>query len=128
MIRQQFDIDYYWRVVVYYNVDYNFFGIIANELKEAGLSLKNLHILYIYMKSGYAKAVTYSDLQECISIVVFNKHDSEKDYINSLVHEAEHIKQAMLEAYSVEDKGEPPAYTIGYLVERMWSTFKKLLT
>ncbi len=35
------------------------------------------------------------------------------DYINSIVHEAEHIKQAMLKAYRVEDKGEPPAYTIG---------------
>ena len=30
------------------------------------------------------------------------------------------MKQAMLEAYDVRDKGEPPAYTIGYLVAKMY--------
>lgn len=33
----------------------------------------------------------------------------------------------MLDAYSVEDSGEPPAYTIGYLVGRMYEGFKKLI-
>ena len=49
------------------------------------------------------------------------------DYIDSVVHEAEHVKQAMLKAYHVEDIGEPPAYTIGYLVGRMWEAFKQFL-
>lgn len=33
----------------------------------------------------------------------------------------------MLEAYHVEDEGEAPAYTIGYLVGKMWELAKKLL-
>jgi len=37
------------------------------------------------------------------------------------------IKQAMLEAYEVENSGEPPAYTIGYLVEKMWKVFSKVV-
>ena len=49
------------------------------------------------------------------------------DYINSIVHEAEHVKQAMLRTYMIEDKGEPPAYTIGYLVERMCEGFEEVI-
>ena len=75
-----------------------------------------------------AKAFTISNTSKHISIVGFNKHDDELDYINSIVHEAEHIKQAMLEAYSVDDKDEPPAYTIGYLIMRMYDTFKDIIT
>jgi len=51
--------------------------------------------------------------------VIFGRHGDVYNYINSIVHEAEHVKQAMLKAYDVEDRGEPPAYTIGYLVMRM---------
>ena len=54
----------------------------------------------------------------CLS-VSFYKHSDKYDYINSIVHEAEHIKQHMLKAYNVDDFGEAPAYTIGYLVMMM---------
>jgi hypothetical protein len=33
----------------------------------------------------------------------------------------------MLYAYEVEDAGEPPAYTIGYLVMRMYGVFKNIV-
>ena len=33
--------------------------------------------------------------------------------------EAEHIKQAMLEVYDVEDEGEAPAYTVGYIAMKI---------
>lgn len=78
------------------------------------------------MSTGRAKAVTYNSIEKHMSIVLFNRHRNQTDYINSIVHEAEHIKQAMLEAYKVEDVGEPPAYTIGYLVGRMWKVYHKL--
>jgi hypothetical protein len=42
------------------------------------------------------------------------------------VHEAEHVKQALLRAYSVDDIGENAAYTIGYIVSRMYSIFKNI--
>lgn len=71
------------------------------------------------MKRRKAKAVTLSNRLTHISVVVFNKHKNKLDYINSIVHEAEHVKQAMLIAYNVEDAGEPPAYTIGFIVMKM---------
>ena len=128
MIKQVFNVENYWKVVVYYSVDYHFFGVIAEDLLDIGFSLRSIDSLYDIMHSGKAKAVTCSSPHNHISIVLFNHHETKGDYINSIVHEAEHIKQSMLKAYNVSDSGEPPAYTIGYLVGRMWEVVgKKLL-
>lgn len=121
-----FDVESYWRVIVFYNVDYDFFNEIWKLLKKAGASKKTVRLIYRTMSAGKAKAVTYNSIGKHMSIVLFSKHRNQADYINSIVHEAEHIKQAMLEAYKVEDVGEPPAYAIGYLVGRMWKVYHKL--
>ena len=120
MIRQEIDVDGYWKVVVYYDVDYDLFDVAADELLKAGLSRRELGRLYRKMSSGRAKAVTFSNEEERVSVVLLNRHRSLTDYVNSIVHEAEHVKQAMLRGYDVEDEGEEPAYTVGYLVGRMW--------
>jgi hypothetical protein len=126
MIKQVFNVESYWKVIVYYDVDYNFFDIIATEFRKYSASISFINDIYSIMSQGKAKAVTYSNIDKHISIVLFNRHSSREDYINSLVHEAEHIKQAMLDAYKVKDEGEPPAYTIGYLVMKMWKTFNHI--
>lgn len=126
MTRQVFCVESYWKVVVYYNVDYGLFDVICSDLKGNGASEHVVDMMYRRMRYGGAKAVTYSSLDKRVSIVLFNGHSSMEDYINSIVHEAEHIKQAMLDVYNVIDEGEPPAYTVGYLVMMMWKVFGNL--
>lgn len=143
MRRQVIDVDGYWKVIVYYDMDYSLFDYVVRDVKKEFLSLKSnfkaltmgayydgvmeeLEEVYVWMRSGMAKAVTYSNLERHVSIVLFNRHRDRGDYLNSLVHEAEHVKQAMLLAYDIEDRGEEPAYTIGYLVERMWREWRKV--
>ena len=71
MIKQLIDIDGYWEVIVYYIDD-------------------------VYQNLKYkAKAVTCSNIKEHISVVLFNYHKNRYDYINSIIHEAEHVKQHM---------------------------------
>ena len=123
MIKQTFNVDGYWEVIIYWNVDYDLFHYIASDLKAIGFSDTAVKEVKDTMESGRAKAVTCSN--NYISIVLFNKHDSVTDYINSMVHEAVHVKQAMLKAYWVKDEGEAPAYTMGYLVGRMWEVFSQ---
>lgn len=127
MIRQGFKVEHYWQVVVFYNLDFDLFQYVEDELLAIGFPLKEISTLYYQLRSGYAKAVTCSNTERKVSIVIFNEHDTMEDYINSIVHEAEHVKQAMLYAYEVEDSGEPPAYTIGYLVMRMYEVFRMLV-
>lgn len=66
-----------------------------------------------------AKAFTISNTKNHISIVGFNKHFDIFDYLNSIIHESEHIKDAMLYSYNVENYGEPPAYTIAYIATKL---------
>lgn len=127
MIKQTFNIDDYWEVTVYWDLDCDFFSDIELELKKLGFTDKAIDEVYTTMKNKEAKAVTCNMEGEYSSVVIFNKHKSKADYISSIVHEAEHIKQAMLKAYNVEDIGEPPAYTIGYLVMKMYEVFKTFI-
>lgn len=127
MIKQEFSVDNYWEVIVYYDLNYEFLEPIYKELKTIGFSKEGIRKIFGDLKSQKAKAVTCSNLEMCVSIVLFNPHDDKYDYFNSLIHEAEHIKQAMLAAYDVEDVGEPPAYTIGYLAMRMWKVFRYII-
>ena len=124
MIRQVINVNNKWKVIVYYNVDYNLFAYINDDLNHLNISNKTIARLYYNMSTHRAKAVTISDIDLHISVVLFNYHKSKYDYINSIVHEAEHVKQAMLESYNVDDIGEPPAYTIGFLVMKMLEFFK----
>ena len=51
--------------------------------------------------------------------MLFNKHKSNIDFINSIIHESEHIKQSILAVYNIDDIGEPPAYTVGYIATQL---------
>ena len=118
MIKQIINIDNYWEVIVYYDIDYNFFNDIVKELNYLNAPIEEIDKIYYTMKYK-AKAFTYSNLKYRVSIVGFNKHFDKYDYINSIIHEAEHVKQHMLRSYKVIDEGEPPAYTVGYVATKM---------
>ena len=121
-----FHIRKYWEVVVWYNLDYNLFSLVERDLARVGVVGASLNYLHYNMRNG-AKAVTCSSLDRCLSVVLFNRHIDKADCINSIVHEAEHIKQAVLDRYDIEDTGESPAYTIGYIIERMWEVCNRFI-
>ena len=127
MIRQQINIEGYWKVIVYYDADSDFLPSVSKDLRRIGFSQDGVEDIIRQLEEGDVKGVTCSNGAFHTSIVIFNRHDDRYDYLNSLVHEAEHVKQAMLKTYMIEDEGEPPAYTIGYLVQRMWEVFKELI-
>ena len=119
MIKRIINIDNYWKVIVYYNIDYNFFSIVSRDLKRLGCNTSQIESIHNRISTYSAKAVTVTSVDNLTSVVLFNKHKSTRDYINSIVHEAEHIKQSMLYAYDVKDEGEEPAYTVGYIAMKL---------
>lgn len=119
MIKKIFNINNKWKVIVYYNIDYNLFDYIADDIYYLEKDDKLVNRVYKMMKSGRAKAVTISSPLKKCSVVGFNPTNSKYDLINSIVHEAVHVMEAMLNYYDVDITGEPPAYTLGYLVQIM---------
>ena len=118
MIKRIININNYWKVIVYYNIDYNFFNYVENDLLYYGTPVESIKRIYHNMRTN-AKAFTYSNDKYRVSIVGFNIHFDKYHYINSIVHEAEHIKQAMLDYYNIPDEGENAAYTIAYIAMKM---------
>lgn len=127
MIKQCINANNKWKVIVYYDIDYNLFRYVADELRDIGVRERAIKRVAYLSLTGEVKAFTFSNYRLGISVVGFNKHRTIKDYINSITHEAEHVKQHMLEAYCVADKDEPPAYTIGFLASKMLMFFLKML-
>lgn len=127
MIRQSLNVNDKWKVVIYYNVDYNLFNIIREELRGINIKEQTINRVYYTMSSNEAKAVTISNLRRRVSVILFNKHSDKYDYINSIVHESEHVKQAMFKFYNIKHSGENPAYTMGYLVSKMLMKIKECI-
>ena len=125
MIKQVFHIERYWKVVVYYNVDYDHFDYIIKDMKMNSLPIEEM--IGIKQKLRKVYGVTISILSKKLSIVIFNRHKSKDEYISTIVHEAEHIKQDMFKYYNAEDKGEDSAYAIGYIVKQMYSVIKDII-
>lgn len=125
MIRQSFDIEGYWDIIIYYNIDYTYFNEIVMDLKSIGSTKYQIQKIHYNMKYGMAKAVTCSSCHYKKSVLLFNNHASWIDFVNSIIHESEHIKQAMLKCYNIDDYGEPPAYTIGYIAAKILSKATK---
>ena len=121
MIKRIININNYWKVIVYYNIDYNFFDYIENDLLYYCTPVGNIKRIYYNMKTT-AKAFTYSNVKYKVSIVGFNIHFDKYDYINSIVHESEHVKQAILKYYNIADEGENAAYTVAYIAMKMLQT------
>ena len=99
MIRQDFDIVGYWDVTVVYNV---WLG-----QKDTGF--------------------TYTDFNKKRSIVGVSVSSSKGELINTIVHEAKHLQSHICRYYKVPEDGEQAAYLIGYIIQKMYREFKKLL-
>lgn len=99
MIRQDIDINGYWKIIVIYN---------------AYLGKKN---------TGF----THSNLKNRVSIVGISKATSLEQLLNTIAHEAKHVQSHVCKYYKVKEDSESAAYLMGYIVGKMYNKFKELL-
>ena len=98
-LRQDINIDGYWKIVVIYN---------------AYLGKRD---------SGF----TYTDTQKRTSIVGISPTTSQEQLLNTIVHEAKHVQSHICEYYDVPEDSEKAAYLIGYIVQRMHRMFRYMI-
>lgn len=115
----------FWTIYVYYNITPDKFPIF--RLRALGAPSKEISEIQNKITHNKAKAFTYNSEKYRSSVIGFNKHSTFPDYINSIVHEAEHVKEAILNYYNVENSGETAAETLGYIVSEMYYTYKKFI-
>lgn len=99
MIRQDIDINGYWTIIILYNVY---------------LGKKN---------TGF----THTDFNKKRSIVGISNCSSKEQFFNTLIHEVKHVQSHICKYYNVKENSENAAYLIGYIVQKIYKSFKDFL-
>lgn len=96
MIRQDIDVDGYWKIIVLYNVY---------------LGNKN---------TGF----THTDFKKKRSIIGISPTTNQEQFFNTLVHESKHAQSHICKYYDIEEDSEDAAYLIGFIIQQMHKVFK----
>lgn len=100
MIRQDIDVEGYWKIIVIYDA---YLGS---------------------LDTGF----THTDFNKKRSIVGIAPTSSQEEFMNTLVHEAKHVQSHICKYYNVEEDSEQAAYLIGYIIQKMHRVFKYMIS
>lgn len=114
MIRDYLDIDKHWGILAYYDVVQNDFSQLGPILREFGCP--EWEIEKAYKTVGRTnKAFIFNAPWARMSIMVIGRVTYPSQFLNSLLHELDHLQDAIIEYYNVEHGTEEAAYLQGYL-------------
>jgi hypothetical protein len=99
MIRQDIDVEGYWKITIIYNAHLG------------------------HLDTGFA----YSNLNKKHSIVGISPTSSKEQFLNTIVHEAKHVQSHICKYYNILETSEEAAYLIGFIVQKMYKVFKSIL-
>ena len=126
MIKSIIDVDGYWSIVLFVDVDYNKFSIIESALTDILAPISIINKIYNKIGNKLNAGVTFSNPEFRTSVVCINKTTSREELINTISHEADHIQDTICKYYDVSLDSEQAAYLIGYLVGKMYYQSRRL--
>lgn len=116
-----------WNVLVYYGVHEEDFMEVEDALLQLGCSRgtvkKSLKVL-TRENTGF----TFSNSDYLMSIVCIGPSSDISQFVNTAIHEAKHVQSHICSYYDIPEDSEDAAYLIGYLVQRMYKMFSKIIT
>ena len=129
MIGQRFYLDKYkWSVVVLYNVNHNDVEFIQDNLSKICDNNQQIKDSTYYIEQQIPNTgFIFSNLDINIRLIPIRPSPSNKEFINTIVHEANHLQSHIATKYNIDEKGEEVCYLIGEIVERMYAVFKKII-
>ena len=129
MIGQRFYIDKYdWQVMVLYEVGSSDTNIVIRMLEYICSDNDIINTAYENVSNGKPNTgFTYSDYDKQLSFMVIGKTTSIRETLNTIVHEANHLKSHIATAYGIDEKGEEVCYLIGNIVKTMYDVFRKFI-
>ena len=126
MIKSVIDVDGYWSVVLFVDVDYDKYYIIESALTDILAPISVIDNIYNKISYKLNAGVTFSNPEFRTSVVCINKTTSREELINTVSHEADHVQSAICNYYNVQLDSEDAAYLIGYLVGKMYYRSRRL--
>lgn len=114
MIRDYLDIDRHWGILAYYDAIPSDFAQLAPILREFGCPESEIDRAYRTVHRTN-KAFVFTALWARMSVMVVGRVTHPAQFLNSLLHEFDHLQDAILKYYHVPHGTEDAAYLQGYL-------------
>lgn len=107
-----------WAFVFAYDVEESDLGEVGEWLESLGAEMKDI----FYAQKVLTKqntALTYTNPSLRMSVVCIGQQTDIAQWWNSVVHELEHLKNAITRYYDVEKDSEEEAYLLGYIMQKV---------
>lgn len=129
MLRQRIRIPrYHWEVIVFYESDYRDAPYILRELSEIGVDDVTYWKAARNLDDGLPDTgLTYSNMEEKVSVIVLSKTSSKAEFANTWVHEIDHCAKHIAIANDLKCTGEAPSYIAGELAREMQPIAARLM-
>ena len=115
-----------WNVLVYYGVHSEDFVEVEDALRQLGCSHKDIKkSLKVLTREN--TGFTFSNSDYKMSIVCIGPSSDVSQFVNTAIHEAKHVQSHICSYYDIPENSEKAAYLIGYLVQRMYRMFSKII-
>lgn len=114
MLRNYLDIDKHWGILAYYDATLSDFSQLAPILREFGCPEPEIKRAYNTIHRPN-KAFIFSAPWARMSVMVVGRVTHPSQFLNSLLHEFDHLQDTILSYYDVPQGTEDAAYLQGYL-------------
>lgn len=129
MIEQNIILKSYdWKVKVLYNVSRSDINEVMGILKSICDEPRFLNQAYNNINSNSPNTgFIYTNYDFKVSLIIIGKANSPNEFIDTVVHETNHLQSHIATYYNLNEKGEEVSYLIGYIVKQMYNVFKKII-
>ena len=79
----------------------------------------------VHVLSRPNSGMTYSRLDDKISVVCISRTSSLGQFVNTTSHEIKHLQSHICERYDVDESSEQAAYLVGYISHNIYDFIKK---
>lgn len=129
MIVQDFHLKRYkWHVRVYYAVHRYWTGDIVRDLRGAGCWGRQLRTALENLRRGELNTgITYSNFGRRETVMVISLTSTAAEFLNSWMHEMQHLCRHVAAAFGIDPYGEEAAYLAGDVGQRMFPVARRFL-
>lgn len=111
---------YNWHLVILVDVDIGNINSVIQYLHYLYCDESYIDDVRHSVRDGYNSAITVTNLSINRSLIIINKTTSDKQFVNSVVHECRHVQSHIATKYNLDEKGESVAYMLGELVSDIY--------
>lgn len=126
MIRQEIDIDGWWRITVFYLPGEEDMPEVISSYRGIGCPESDIRKISSIFPSQMNNGVTYTSGYLKHSVTVIGRSTSWEEFFDTLLHEVGHIRDDVAVWYDIANYGEPPAYLQGEIGRLMAPAVRRI--